>query len=676
VNAIDLARGSPLASQASGQIPVFRPDVQGLRAMAILLVVANHCGIPFLRGGYIGVDVFFVISGFVITRLLLAELDASGRLNLAAFYARRAARLLPAFMAMLLVVSVVSAVVLAPFEQALESRVALFATAWLSNVWFALADVDYFSPAVESSALLHTWSLGVEEQFYVLWPALLLFFLGAWRWQGQRLSFTRLWIALALTVLVSLALFLLLTVTKPLWAFYLMPARVWQFALGALVCGMERRWIHQPPARWHHALSWCGLSLVAGFLIWQAEARPHPSVLALVPSLGTAMVLVAGSSHSSVGAGAILSSAIAQWIGARSYSWYLWHWPMLTIGGWLSLRNGVASSLLLIGMSLGLAALSFRHIEAPLQTWLRRSCTTRGVMLLALAFVLASSLCLLGWTWSATRWSQSPEQARYLAAQRDAPVIYQMGCDTWIHSGEVTTCEFLVPGATRSAVLIGDSVAAQWVPALIPIFQRAGWNFRVITKASCPVVEVPNLVLSFGIENRPYRECEAWRPRALRAVDELGADVVFIGSSSYYNYSRTQWIEGTARVLNAIANGSRQVFVLAPSPELPFDGASCLARRQWQSRLAWPVQVCEFSIANSQVPEVTASLSEAASRVAGSRVLELNELICPSGKCMAERDGQIVFRDRRHLTASFSSRLDAELEQRFLAEAIRAAEAD
>ncbi|MGC1549941.1 MAG: acyltransferase, partial [Rhodanobacter sp.] len=209
----------------------YRSDVEGLRAVAILLVVAVHAGVPWLAGGFVGVDVFFVLSGFLITGLLVQEISDTGRLRFMDFYVRRLRRLLPALLVMLLVICALAALLLAPSEQRDQADAAGMAALWLSNIHFAFAQQSYFAPGTETNLFLHTWSLGVEEQFYLIWPALLVWLLGR---DGQR-GMARLKIGMFVLIAVSLLACVMLTYQAPQLAFYMMPLRAWQFAAGALV---------------------------------------------------------------------------------------------------------------------------------------------------------------------------------------------------------------------------------------------------------------------------------------------------------------------------------------------------------------------------------------------------------------------------------------------------------
>lgn len=224
----------------AGRVMDYRPDLQGLRALAILVVVAAHAGLPHLEGGFVGVDVFFVLSGYLITGMLLRELRLQGTLDLAAFYARRLRRLLPALLFMLACTALASILLLAPFEQQAQAPAFVAAALWLANIHFAVTDAGYFEAGSEHSLVLHTWSLAVEEQFYLFWPLLLLALAGSSVRLGRVLP------GLALAAVLSFALCQWLTVEKPLWAFYAMPTRAWQFALGGLVFLMLDRRSQMP----------------------------------------------------------------------------------------------------------------------------------------------------------------------------------------------------------------------------------------------------------------------------------------------------------------------------------------------------------------------------------------------------------------------------------------------
>lgn len=636
----------------------YRADLEGLRAIAILLVVAAHAGIPWLRGGFVGVDVFFVLSGFLITGLLVQEASTIGRIRFAEFYVRRLRRLLPALMTMLLVVCVLGALFLAPMEQRAQSSAASMAALWLSNIHFAFAHLDYFSPGTETNLFLHTWSLGVEEQFYLIWPALLVWLLGR---DGQR-GVMRLKTGMAIVLLASLTACIWLSYKAPQLAFYMMPLRAWQFSAGALAwlyfkvpdpSTAKQSWVHHPVLR--HAAGWAGLGAIAlAGTLFSADIT-YPGAYALLPTLGAVGVIAAGCTTThATDVSRWLSWRPLQWIGKVSYSWYLWHWPILLLGHAVTGSNAPVYRAFWVLLSLGLACISYLFIESPIRSqrhWLSRP---RMAIIGALALMLvANSLCLRWYNHAFDKMHSSAMQ-RYVMARQDAPVIYRMGCDDWYHSAEVRICGFGSTAAMHTAVLIGDSHAGQWFPAVKKAFDRPGWRLLVLTKSSCPMVDEPFFYSRIG---REYKICATWRKRALDQIVSLKPDMVLISSAINRQFTKSQWIDGTSKVLARLSPAVGHVYLLRDTPKLPFDGPNCLAEHA--GRPAWfdLQRVCRTQINNPHADQVFQWLGQAANHFANVSLLNLDSSICPKGICSAEHDGTVVFRDSQHLTASFAASL-------------------
>ena len=303
----------------------FRPDIQGLRAVAVTLVILAHAGVPGFAGGFVGVDVFFVLSGYLITGLLLEERVATGTIRYGQFLARRLRRLLPAMLAMLLVVLIVSAIVLTPFEMRQQSRSFPYAAAWISNFFFSFAERDYFLALQDHDLFLHTWSLGVEEQFYLVWPWLILLFAGLKTRAADRQSQGRaILAAFAIVFVASLALSIYLSANLPLLAFYMMPSRFWQFALGSGVYAcmhMAFDW-RAEMFRTSKTKAWVagltGMTLVICSAILLSPDITYPGWYALAPSFGAALLIAAGRLSDRAAAGPILNSRLFVWIGDRS----------------------------------------------------------------------------------------------------------------------------------------------------------------------------------------------------------------------------------------------------------------------------------------------------------------------------------------------------------------------
>lgn len=642
----------------------FRGDIQGLRAVGILLVVAAHAKVPWLAGGFVGVDVFFVLSGYLISGLLIREIETTRRLDFAGFYARRLRRLLPALLLMLIVTCALGRLLIAPSEQAEQARSAAYAALWLSNFFFAFSHIDYFSSGAETNLFLHTWSLGVEEQFYLIWPLLILLASVGWKLSATLPDRRRLKIASCAIFAVSLAVCIFWTAGHPNLTFYMMPMRAWQFALGMLVYMLSDERKVRASGSW---LGYVGLTSIVVSAIIIDGAVPYPGAWAMLPSFGAALVLAAGGASSAGrGAGSLLSLRPMQAIGNISYAWYLWHWPVLLLGATLVSVESLTARLMLVVVSYLAALASFRLLEAPLRK--NPHLVARPVIALMcfLATMIAANALAVRWHNFAQDRMLLPEQLKYVEARNDAPIIYEMGCDDWFRSAEVRICAFGPHDAAHTAVAIGDSVALQWFPAMAGIFEQLGWRLMVITKSSCPMVDESFFYPRIG---REFTECSNWRREALKRIAVIKPDIVILGSSETNGFTRSQWIDGTARVLDVISPAARKLYVLRSTPQLPFDGPACLAPRSWLYAQLSSRSGCSSVVTSRHGEEVYDWLKVAASRFDNVSVIDMTDDICPGGTCRAEQQGIVVFRDSQHLSASFAKSLSGALDARLRAKA-------
>lgn len=364
----------------------FLPHVEGLRAVAVLAVLWYHVGLPGMPGGFVGVDIFFVISGFLITGLLLREREATGRISLRHFYSRRLRRILPAVLATIVATVAVAALVLAPLQVpgiALDGAASALS---LGNVRFALESADYFS-ASEPSPFRHLWSLGVEEQFYLVWPALLAVALTAIE------SRRSVGVAVGGLAIASFGFGLWLTDLFAPWAFYSLPSRLWELALGAFIA-FSAAWIARRPARVLLVVGCLGAGLVGAAVVMIDGSTPYPGLAALLPTLGAAGLIVGGGAGP---VGWILTRPPVRLIGRISYSLYLWHWPILVLP---ALATAVAPPLelrlALGGASIVVAAASWRFIEEPFRRGWQWAGHPRLVVVTTLSTAVAVAVLSIG----------------------------------------------------------------------------------------------------------------------------------------------------------------------------------------------------------------------------------------------------------------------------------------
>jgi peptidoglycan/LPS O-acetylase OafA/YrhL len=624
----------------------YRADIQGLRAIAILLVVFNHSHVPGFSGGFIGVDVFFVLSGFLISGILIKEYRQSGRIDYFAFIARRLKRLYPALFVMLVTTILLASFILSGYEYSQQAGSAPYAATWISNFYFVFSVNDYFAQLKARDLFLHTWSLAVEEQFYLLWPLTLLALFGlSVSTKGQKDGRSSLLSGLAIVFVASLALSLYWTREYPLYSFYMMPARIWQFTLGAaLYVWLDREPVPGRLNAFAGYAVYSGIGLIIGGALFLDQAMSYPGFWALIPSLGAVLVIAGGSFRSGNTQNALLANPGMVWIGDRSYSWYLWHWPILVLGfAWFG-QPGYLIITVLILISLMLTALSYRYVELPF--WkgslgnkppLTVFASTLVVMGLVVGF-LPRAPALLSVD------VHQPGKPEIRDARNDLPVIYKRGCDTSISSAEIQPCITTKLKTRKTAVLIGDSIGAQWFSAFSAIYTPPEWRLIVLTKSACPIVDQDYFYQKI---RKTYLVCRQWRDAALSYLESINPDVVFMGSDNEYEFTKTQWIEGTRRILDHLAPVSGRVVILPGTPWLQIDGPSCIEK---QGRAA-----CSFKLpSNSQVSETTGYLASAAGGFGNTTVLSLNDLVCPGEICSARtRAGMPVYRDNKHLTDTF-----------------------
>src|SRR5215469_2313630 len=313
----------------------FRPDIEGLRAIAVLLVVLRHTGLSFLQGGFIGVDVFFVLSGYLVTSLLTKELNSSGTIDLSRFYARRVRRLLPASTLVVVLVCLIQSVINSPLAQFGVLKAALATILYSSNIYFAHIQLYYFAQSYAMSPLLHTWSLAVEEQFYFVWPLFLLLLTKLVENFKIRIH------TLTVITVVSFTACVWLTAWNPVTAFFQSPPRAWEFSIGGLASFVSVRWLTE-----HQALSqWLGIAgllilILSGALI--TDFASFPGYVAAIPVLATVATLLAGAGAPGSLVARLLNLRVLQYFGGISYSLYLWHWPVLVTGREIYPTNSAA----------------------------------------------------------------------------------------------------------------------------------------------------------------------------------------------------------------------------------------------------------------------------------------------------------------------------------------------
>ena len=629
----------------------YRPDVEGIRGLAILLVVAFHANVGWLAGGYVGVDVFFVLSGFLITGLLAREVADTGDVDLSEFYARRARRLLPAMLVVLLATLAMVAWLYAPIDQPGIAGDARAVALHYGNVRFATSALDYYATA--DNPWLHTWSLAVEEQFYLVWP--LLFALVGRSYDRDEFSRRRLLTVVVFAGVVSFIACVWVTRTAQHWAFFSMPTRLWEFAVGGfaalMVMGLESPFANPT------LLQVAGLAAIGMAAAVYHSVIPYPGVAAVVPVAGTAALIVGGHYARASVVSRALSVRPLRWFGTISYAWYLWHWPLVGLGAVLDWKLDTGRRLVWSTLALVPAVLTHRFIEEPVRrgrvfNWSARRVTLAAVVLsVAVAFVAYTGM-LIG-----LRRAAAPAQRRLAAARADG-----MDHDCWgsLRTNATAPCIFGDSHAQTTVVLMGDSHAEHWLPAVDRIGRERHWKIIAMVKPACPVADMPELVNARL--KRTYSECTEWRRAMLRRIVAMRPDAVILSSWDHYippsgegspwQVTPGMWKAGLQRTYRVLGAARIRTVVIRGTPRPGFDVPSCLSRQA--SGAPFQLRSCEYDYAESLAPKLVAAQNEAARGIPGLVFVNMNDRFCTGERCPVVQRGNVVFRDDGHLTTAFS----------------------
>lgn len=628
-----------------------RSDIQALRALAVLLVVLYHAGVPLFAGGYVGVDVFFVISGFLITSSLLRERVATGRIDFAAFYARRIRRLLPMSALVVGVVAIACFVLLSPIENSNLAPSVLFSATYLSNLWFAKEATDYLAPEVHDNPLLHTWSLSVEEQFYLVWPLILLLALrGDPSGRERRAART-----MAAVIVVSLAATVWVQRFAQPWAFFASPLRAWEFAAGGILA-FVRPSSATRVSRFAPGLAAIGFVAVLAAAVGYGAETPFPGFTAIVPVAGTALALRAGSVAPTLFHRAASLPAI-RWVGDASYSIYLWHWPLIVLPAVLWGEQGAVSRTLSVLASFAAAALSYRYVENPVRELpvLRRS--VRLSLASGVALTVVGAALALGLRAAAQSAFREGPQQRLAALDRQTTAHHEAGCHLSYTEVEQPRCVFGDTSSATTVVLFGDSHAGHLFPAIEAVADSMNLRVIAMSKSACPslLVDPPESVLG-----RPYHECLAWQDSMWARLDREHPDVVVLANfrdhlgAASDEIPLAEWQAGLDESLDRLESMGIRAVVVGDTPEFPVSVPECLSRAEWHDR---PDAECavDRDVALDSARRAVSHFVVA--EHPNARWVDLTTPLCDDVQCFATLDGVILFRDRSHLTVEASKLL-------------------
>jgi peptidoglycan/LPS O-acetylase OafA/YrhL len=631
------------------------PFIDGLRAVAILAVVLFHAGVPGTTGGFVGVDVFFVISGFLIIGIISRGIR-SGTFSLWSFYARRSLRILPPFLIVL-----VASAVLAYFLLISEKEILAFAESFR---WTALMGANihlylqqnYFDAAAETKPLLNMWSLAVEEQFYLLAPLLLV----GVAMVRVRLVRTLILSALALASFVAC---ILLTTEEANLAFYMAPLRGWQFAAGGavylLVPLLARRRLVAELA------GIAGLLAIAAAVILYSAELPYPSHYAALPTLGSAAVIGAGVARGESIVARVLSTPALRGIGLVSYSWYLWHWPLLTF--WRLASGGqstLAADLLVLAIAFALAVATYLLVERPIHLRRHRwstgpwkAASTLAGLALAGFLSLASAAGAPSIAADAARWTDAdinpPPQHRWDYEKRD---------HCFVRADASFDSEDCLPllGDKRPLLLAGDSHVAMLYPYFFGLTETGGSDLRAITQYS-------NSCRPY-LAGGPSRRCNTYFETTNKALEasEIDFQMAVLNGAWNRDIHGTSWFAtaapevvarragNVAKALRAsidylLGRGVERILLVGPVPELAADIPDCLMRAK-RLGLSWDLCSVPRSVVDARRMQAVKILESVAQEYPQVRYIDPIASFCDDTLCRPYRDGKSLYNDSHHIS--------------------------
>lgn len=675
-----------------------RGDIQGLRAIAVLTVIAAHAGVPFLPGGYVGVDVFYVISGYLISGLLFREVLGSGTFSLTGFWSRRARRILPAATLVTTLTVVASLFWMSLIDARQVVTDAVWATLFAANVHFSRENVDYFSQAAGPSPLQHYWSLAVEEQFYVVWPLLLLACLGVTRLvtgmkKQQRLPRRAVLALLVVVTVSSFAWSIYQTSHDPGSAYFSTLTRTWELGIGALAALLSPRAARRLTPRVVTAISMLGLAAVVVSCVTFTPQTAFPGYAAALPVLGTALLLLAGAGSGEPVTSRLLSLPPMRVVGDWSYSLYLWHWPVLILTERLLARplTGL-ERLLAVVVVFNLAALTYRHVEMPFRQGrpARALRIPRALVLYPVSVALVAVTCAGSWHWIEVRGGEHGDNPAItvvgahpddtvalvrasVAAARDRLAIPSDLTPDLLNLrdsvADVGECDYSqdmhrlcargAPDGDRTVVVIGDSHARAWIPAFDKISIEGNWRAYYLVKSQCTAAHVTVAPVD---DERPFTGCDDFHDWAMSQIESIHPDLVVVASSPpvngvYDGETRHEATEQVAPLLSAgydhlfldLRSAAERVVLLRDVPKSSDDPGTCLTTGSPS------LADCMFEPVERS--RLLGDVAVQSARLARVKVVDPTPWLCYQDECPVVIGGTLSYRDTDHLTTEYAAKL-------------------
>jgi peptidoglycan/LPS O-acetylase OafA/YrhL len=665
----------------------FRPDIEILRAIAVIVVVVSHAKLG-LEGGFIGVDIFFVISGFLITSNLFSELSSTGTISLPKFYARRILRILPASVIVIILTIIVSKYFLSPIQFVNYCWDAIASTFSFVNYRMAIAGTDYFASKSLPSPFQHFWSLAVEEQFYFVWPLLLIlitkFFTNHKPNQARSTQTLTNNINLILILIIGVSLYLSYRITNQsqLWAYFGIHTRAWQLAIGSIIAINLKNLAKIPPK----IALFTSLGGVAGIILSLSiinEKTLYPSLWAILPTLSTCFVIVGGVHKLKYNLEYFLDNVLVRWIGKISYSWYLIHWPIFVLFFYnFGMELTLGNKALMTGVSFVIANCLYIIVENSVRfsSFFRSSLKRAyqlGICLVILSLVLPvfvvvrasitfGNQSVLGVQQTITNSTiksniqQSITQKTLpqdlLSPLEKASSDMNSGCQDGHDSIipiEKYKCSYVNNSLTRTIAVLGDSHAQQWLDSIVKFGNK--YNYKVIsyTKSGCSMTDI---AMTNNDQGRNYVECYSWRKQALLEVQNLRPDVLIVSERLW----DTSDINKYKEYADLIKTFAPVVIKIVDTPRSSFEVPECLAKNKTD------ITNCNTKQTEAFAKQIIADQEVAYNNQIGIKNIKTMDWFCHSNICPSVIGKIVVYKDNNHITGTYTSYLYPVFEQKLL----------
>jgi peptidoglycan/LPS O-acetylase OafA/YrhL len=607
-------------------------EIQGLRALAVTLVIFYHA--DFLPGGFIGVDIFYVISGYLITNLIIKEISTTGSLNLRNFYQRRIKRLLPASVLVLLITAAVCYLLLTPLDRYQLGRDIIAVTLLLPNYAFAVWENDYQNLGEAASPFIHYWSLAVEEQFYLIWPLFILLF--------SKLGVKAVKIAILSVFIISLTFSIFQTPNSPIFTFYSLHTRAWELAAGALIVFIPKK--HKVLSKvFYKTCSLLGAVLIIWAVYLLTRQSPFPGSLAAIPVFGSFLLIFSIGNWPTVFKN-LLNNPLMQRLGTISYPLYLWHWPVLAIPSLVLERKiDLNEKLLAITAILFLAELTHRYIEQPIRYSKLDLSKTFLVFAATTSCLFVAGVVVLN-THTTNIFIKEKALNIDLSAITSLPAIYDDDCHASWGVKTSKDCLYGELTSNKTIVLFGDSHAAQWFDAVERIAINKGFRLISLTKSGCSALKLP--ISNRGAYNG--EECRQWQNNSIERIKKLQPEILLTSAFSHYKLN--------------LKDMSKELYYLKAQKEL---------HTQLDGYVTDMVYLTDTPKPEKNIPRCLAHKSlDSCNQINRSPNAVIKELIkidpydwfC-NKSCEATNKDFILYRDASHITRSAAKAATAELEQ-------------